>query len=103
MAFKLLIVVSSGGSRLDLAKRVAEEAAKLGAKAGIVFVGNSLYSLRRQAGDALVGLKGVAVMAHEMGLAERGIAASEIAGGARLIDDDELLDLMIGSEKSLCI
>jgi hypothetical protein len=102
MAFKMLIVVSSGGFRLDLAKKLAKEAAGLGAAAGIVFIGNSLYGLRRKAGAPLGGMEGVAVMAHEVGLAERGIVASEIAEGARIINDDELLELMIESERAMC-
>jgi predicted peroxiredoxin len=102
MAFKMLIVVSSGGFRLDLAKKLAKEAAGLGAAAGIVFIGNSLYGLRRKAGAPLGGMEGVAVMAHEVGLAERGIVASEIAEGVRIINDDELLELMIESERAMC-
>ena len=103
MAFKLLIVVNSTGFRLSLAKKLAMEAVSLSATACIVFVGNSLYSLRETGGPPMVGIEGVAVMAHKMGLAERGISLSEIAKGARVINDDELLELMIESEKAICI
>jgi hypothetical protein len=102
MAFKMLIVVSSGGFRLDLAMKLVKEAAGLGAASGIVFLGNSLYGLTKKAGTRMAGLEGVGVMAHRAGLAERGIATSELAECARVISDDELLDLMIESEKTIC-
>jgi hypothetical protein len=103
MVYKLLIVVSSGGFRLGFAKRLAQGVIGLGAKCGIVFLGNSLYGLRQKPGSPLAGLEGAEIMAHGASLAERGIAAFEIVEGARQIGDDELLELMITSEKTICI
>ncbi len=103
--FKLLIVVSSGDSRLAFAKKVAHEAARSGSKAGIAFVGNSLYRLRRDACQPIgeEDLEDVVLIAHDLSMVERGLGQSEIVPGVRLINDEELLELMVTSEKTLCI
>ena len=103
MPFKLLIVVNSTGFRLDFAKKIAKAATDSRADVGIVFVGNSLYSLRKRACQSMKELEGVSLMAHEMSMAERGVQYADLAECAKIINDDELLDLMISSEKTLCV
>jgi sulfur relay (sulfurtransferase) DsrF/TusC family protein len=103
MPFKLLIVASCTGFRLDFAKQIAVATSKSSADAGIAFVGNSIYNLRKRATKSMKELEGISLMAHEMSMVERGIAKDELVVCVKMINDDELLELMISSEKTLCV
>jgi len=103
MRLELLVVISHAGFRLKFARELTKAVVKAGAEAGIVFLGNSVFDIRQRVSPSLDDLRGVKLMAHRMSMTERGISQSEIADRISVIDDAALLDLLMMSEKSLCI
>ena len=79
---RLMIVVSSGGSRLTTALTLAAAAAALGREVTMLFDGASVTALL--AGDELLATAldlGVRIVACQTGLAEAGIAATALPAG----------------------
>ncbi len=100
MPLKLLMVLGSD-SRLGFVAGLAEEALRSGQSVGVVFFGNSLYGLRLKGPPE--ELEGASLFAHEGSMAERGITLKGLSGRTSIIGDDKLLDLMLSSEKTICI
>jgi predicted peroxiredoxin len=103
MPLKLLLVVGSSGSRLEFVGGLAEAAIRSGSSVVVVFFGNSLYGIMRKVRGELGWLEGVSLFAHEASLRERGIRPDELVGQPKPIGDGELLELMVSSERTLCL